>query len=123
MPYLFKRWTAFNYLGGFRNSHLLEDKVINLGYHCIQSTTFTIPRFSDQEFAEKAAAEEFAQHLMNSIKSLQLVENTALDNNIELLRCDRTWLETAKDNVSFQLMSKIGLVLFIYLLILIMLPS
>ena len=60
---------------------------------------------------------------MNSIKSLQLVENTALDNNIELLRCDRTWLETAKDNVSFQLMSKIGLVLFIYLLILIMLPS
>ena len=60
---------------------------------------------------------------MNSIKSLQSVENTALDNNIELLRCDRTWLETAKDNVSFQLMSKIVLVLFIYLLVLIMLPS
>lgn len=60
---------------------------------------------------------------MNSIKSLQSVENTALDNNIELLRCDRTWLETAKDNVSFPLMSKIGLVLFIYLLVLIMLPS
>ena len=49
---------------------------------------------------------------MNSLKSLQSVENTALDNYMELLNCDRTWLETSKDNVSSHLMSRIGIVLF-----------
>lgn len=50
---------------------------------------------------------------MNSLKSLQSVENVALDNHMELLNCDRTWVETAKDNVSSYLMSRIGIVLFI----------
>ena len=42
---------------------------------------------------------------MNSLKSLQSVENAALDNHMELLNCNRTWLETANDNVSSYLMN------------------
>ena len=40
---------------------------------------------------------------MKSLKSIHSVENAALDN-VELLDYDRTWLETAKDNVSSYLM-------------------
>ena len=36
---------------------------------------------------------------MNSLKSLHSRENAALDS-MELLDCDKTWLEIAKDNVS-----------------------
>jgi hypothetical protein len=71
----------------------------------------TIPRFSEQSFAEKVAAGESVQL---SMRSLQSVENAALDNNMDLFNCDRTWLETAKEDVSsYLIICGVGLVLFI----------
>lgn len=64
---------------------------------------YTIPRFSEQSSAENVAAVESAQLSMGSLQS------APFDNNMDLFICDRTWLETAKENVCSYL-SKIGLV-------------
>ena len=109
MPYILKRWTELDHLWGLWSSHLLEDRVIRLCCHGSQFVfyfTLFLGRFSELGFAEKVAAEEFAQRSVNSLKFLQSKENTALDSSMKLSSCDRTWLETAKDNVSSYLISK-----------------
>lgn len=58
----------------------------------------------EQGVTERLAAVEYAQYYTNSLKSLQLREDAVLDS-MEIAApfdSDKTWLEIAKDTVSFQ---------------------
>ena len=57
-------------------------------------------RFKEQGTADKLASVEYAQRYMNSLSTLQLKENEALDN-MEPFNSNKTWLEVANDTVSY----------------------
>ena len=63
----------------------------------------------EQGTAEKLTALEYAQHHMNSLQSLQLNETTEIDK-LEPVCSDTTWLEDAKETVSYQTLARVIIV-------------